>query len=544
MATQWARIYRSPARWSPWEKSVAAAVALYFIWPLLTTRSIANIVDSVESSSRSTLSSLDLETRFDRSIILSEKEQKADEVLARIRSTESLAFQVSGTFPPHLRFPVAKPLMEESELYTLLRQMPKGGILHGHLEAMVDMKWLINTTVEGEHGSTCFVRYEEKTVPTFDQAVARKEKFAFFKFASSSSGLPPDEGWATCKEVRDAFPGGANAYDSHLELQNSVIRDIFKNDDAAWAQFLMSFEMLGSILRYDPMFEAYIGRLIQQFYEDGILYVEIRMFKWETYLANGDTKPFSAVLRSVRRIVAKFKQTHPDFQDLRFVWQEVRSLDNSVIAASIGEAIQYRKSHPDQIVALDLVGHEVTRSLDEVLQTLVQGQRTAKRAGVSLPLVLHAGETQRCGPAPDANLVDALLLGTKRIGHGIALSRHPGLIKRVIDQNIAVEVAPISNQMLGYVKDLREHPVIDLLLSGVQVTLAPDDPMLYGYEGVTPDYYQVYMAFESLDLRSLKQLSLNGITFSGLTRAEQRTAKIVWDRRWKDWVDFVIASGK
>jgi adenosine deaminase CECR1 len=41
-----------------------------------------------------------------------------------------------------------------------------------------------------------------------------------------------------------------------------------------------------------------------------------------------------------------------------------------------------------------------------------------KALGLEVPLILHAGETLGDGDATDGNLYDAILLGTKRIGHG------------------------------------------------------------------------------------------------------------------------------
>ena len=44
-------------------------------------------------------------------------------------------------------------------------------------------------------------------------------------------------------------------------------------------------------------------------------------------------------------------------------------------------------------------------------------ERVAK-LGLDLPLILHAGECLGDGDEVDGNLYDAILLGTKRIGHG------------------------------------------------------------------------------------------------------------------------------
>ena len=48
----------------------------------------------------------------------------------------------------------------------------------------------------------------------------------------------------------------------------------------------------------------------------------------------------------------------------------------------------------------------------------------------------------------DDNLLDAVLLNTTRIGHGYALPKHPDVLSIVKKKMIAVEVNPISNQVI------------------------------------------------------------------------------------------------
>lgn len=54
--------------------------------------------------------------------------------------------------------------------------------------------------------------------------------------------------------------------------------------------------------------------------------------------------------------------------------------------------------------------------------------------------------------------IDAVLLGTKRIGHGFAIVKYPNIMKMVKERKIGIEVNPISNQVLKLVDDLRNHP--------------------------------------------------------------------------------------
>lgn len=76
------------------------------------------------------------------------------------------------------------------------------------------------------------------------------------------------------------------------------------------------------------------------------------------------------------------------------------------------------------------------------------------------PVILHAGES--CERKND-NLYDAILLDTLRIGHGFKLAQHPELIEIVKEKQICLECCPVSNLVLGYVLDMRCHPVRSLL---------------------------------------------------------------------------------
>ena len=51
------------------------------------------------------------------------------------------------------------------------------------------------------------------------------------------------------------------------------------------------------------------------------------------------------------------------------------------------------------------------------------------------------------GMSVDANILDALLLNTSRIGHGYAIMKHPHIRKLLRERDIAIEVNPISNQV-------------------------------------------------------------------------------------------------
>ncbi|TPX60221.1 adenosine deaminase [Powellomyces hirtus] len=516
---------------------IAALASLSVVTPLAVSSSASNLDYESSFKSREEWLNLDNATRFDRDIRLTPLELKTNAYLMKLRLEEGEALAKTSLFPPTLRFPVAKPIIEKTKLFEAIRTMPKGGYLHAHLEALADIQWMIRSAVAYP---TCHIKFDPVKYRTYSVNDTGSVLLARFQFTSASLS---SRDWVQCNVARNAYPGGPTAFDTHLELTNTLIPDVYPTEDIAWARFMLTFAMLGDLIRYQPMFEQYITRFLHTSLDDGITYAEIRISKWDNYDEASQVVPFRAVLDSVRRLVTAFKVSHPDFQDLKFVYQDVRFNTHANIAASLKDAIALRQSHASQIVGFDLVGHEVTAPLTNLVTLLKNGKRAAAQAGVDLPFMLHAGETLRSGVAPDTNLVDALLLGSKRLGHAFSLAHHQGLIEKVRDMDVAVEVAVISNQMLGLVTDIRQHPVIDLLLRGVQVALASDDPSVFGYEGVSFDFYQVYMSFESLDIASLKKLSMNGITYSGMTKKERAHAMRIFNKRWDAWIAVFAAQG-
>ena len=66
-----------------------------------------------------------------------------------------------------------------------------------------------------------------------------------------------------------------------------------------------------------------------------------------------------------------------------------------------------------------------------------------KKFNTTLPFIFHGGESLKY--RGNDNLVDLVLLNTKRIGHGLNLVRHPYLIELVKENNICLELCPVSN---------------------------------------------------------------------------------------------------
>ena len=132
------------------------------------------------------------------------------------------------------------------------------------------------------------------------------------------------------------------------------------------------------------------------------------------------------------------------------------------------------------------------------------------------------------------NVIDALLLNATRMGHGYAIAKHPEAKKLARAKNIPIEVNPISNQVLGLVKDLRNHPVAPLIQEGFPLVISSDDPGLWDAKGLSYDFYSAFMAMASktMNLKLLKKLVDNSMDYSTLKGQELEQCKSIVQTRW------------
>lgn len=113
-------------------------------------------------------------------------------------------------------------------------------------------------------------------------------------------------------------------------------------------------------------------------------------------------------------------------------------------------------------------------------------------------------------------------------------------------RGIAVEVNPISNQVLSLVKDLRNHPAAQLFANNFPVIVSNDDPGLWGSKALSYDFYLAFMGImsQNSDLRALKQLALNSITYSNMDAKQKDSVMILWKKKWCDFIDKLVNSSQ
>ena len=92
-----------------------------------------------------------------------------------------------------------------------------------------------------------------------------------------------------------------------------------------------------------------------------------------------------------------------------------------------------------------------------------------------IPFTIHAGEA--AGPE---SVWEAINMGAKRIGHGIAAARDEKLMRYMAGHGIVVEMCPTSNLQTGAVRDIRDYPLRTFLEYGIPVTVNSDNCTVSG----------------------------------------------------------------
>jgi adenosine deaminase CECR1 len=432
--------------------------------------------------------------RLGAALVLSAEEEAADRRLVSLRDSEKE--RLGAYFPPSHSFLLEKTrrLIEESPLLEVMRRLPKGGILHVHGAAGGDLHWLVSYAT---YRPDCYMYLG-------DEGSTERGTLRFF-------AQPPGGHWRPVVALRSAAPD-PRAFDEEI-YRSITLGEEDHNAPDIWEEFRRCFRRAFGLFDDEETRAGHWPRMLADLIDDDVQYVEFRGWPVD-----------EAVVREARL-------RDPDF-DVKFIPAAGRSSDQQGVRGALGRTLAEREREPGRVVGFDLVDEEDrTHSTLFFAPELLDARLEAGRRGLTLPLFLHSGETSR---AEDGNLYDAVLLGARRIGHGLALVRHPLLMEMVRERGIAIEVCPISNQVLGYVGDLRAHPAVAFINAGIPVVLSPDDPGIMRHT-LSHDFYEAFMAWE-LDLRDLKQLAMGSLLYSAMGPQEKERALAAWRRRWAEFV--------
>jgi len=436
--------------------------------------------------------------------VLNEAEEKLDSLLASYKAALLAENETDRLYKMNL---LSNRNLWDSDLYRLVRDLPKGADLHVHATALVPAWKLIS-----------FVKaHRELVVDPEDGHI----------YHENESGY-----------VRDCcYP----------------LADLLENGFLTPEELEKKWSMLGKAHSENvwEYFEKLLGLFESIEYDYGTLY-DYYVFAFEDYIANNVTHlEIHAVLSDdrnkalelasvIKKAFFHVKDSHPDFSvsvicaGLKYIGvdeREIRTyLENAVwLSEHLKNDYRADEVHPF-IIGFDLLNEEDKSVPLKNLAPLLLDYRNRYP---DFHFFIHCGESLM---AQSDNLVDAYLLGAKRVGHGMNLYRYPKLLGRYAENEICLECCVISNQTLKYTKDIRLHPGAEYLKRGVTVSLCSDDPVCQEHEQLTDDFFAAVVCWD-LTLCDVKQLAINSILYSGADAKQKSALVAAWKRAWLSFVE-------
>lgn len=467
----------------------------------------------------------------------SSAEIEAGRILHKIREYErndaSLYGNIAGEAVPHAgtrdmggRFLVNRERIEKTRVFSIAKEMPKGAHLHLHFNTALPPARLLIYARDVSVQKHMFIRSNRPLVTSsdfshveteivlsvlpHDEKTARGNIFSPQYDPDWTSRPPRSDCWMNLLEFRRQFP-------PHLPLQDDDAEDrqhehalgldlaerwicekmIITTDRAyghgqttngAWACFNQGTRALKGLTNYESAYRRYIGDAIDGMMADKVMYAEIRDMLFNKTIVSDDGLRQLGHFEQMRMVceeVEKKTQSliHPEAFPfgLKIIYSTPRSIPRDAMMVELENCLALKLAYPSLICGFDLVGAEDRKNhIGHYADLLVAFSQTCRELSISIPFIFHAGESLLDAGGtnnPDnSNLYDALLLGAKRVGHGVAILKHPTLVEAFKKERICLELCPVSNELLGLCGNIREHAFTALLNQGLPCTLNADNP--------------------------------------------------------------------
>jgi adenosine deaminase CECR1 len=433
----------------------------------------------------------------------------------------------AGTFAE--RFEQIKKTAPPKALYRLLQALPKGADLHQHFNhSNLAEDWLrLATDPRVVQGNGFYTRLRPRDCPS----VPPLSGVRFHNVQRSTyERLPP------CRK-EEYVPLAALSPSEQAEWLSALRID--RPGEGREEFFEQLGPRIGELGRGGNLASAMLLENLRRFGREGLRYAEIQIAGPRFLTAAGEPLEVEQAVQVLRRAVTgggAQAGSQTGGVTARFIAIAVRSSADA--EAQLERAAALVARHRDLWVGVGFAGREQD-DRGHPLRFLETFRRVRQRHG-NIPLSLHAGEST----APGTQVRDSLLLGARRIGHGVNLLSDPQTLLLMRGGGYLVEINLISNQLLEYVTDVRQHPFAEYLRLGIPVCLNTDDRGAWD-SNMTDEYFTAVTAFDlrwdelvKLGRDSLEHSFADSELKAALLQSYQRDLAVFMKRFDKDtWAD-------
>ncbi len=232
-------------------------------------------------------------------------------------------------------------------------------------------------------------------------------------------------------------------------------------DCTSLTEYLEKFDLPLQCLQTKEGLEQAAYELVMDAAKDGVSYIEVR---FAPMLSTNKGLSCAEVIDSVVRGLKKGERESSTYAIAIVCAMRHHSLEQNL------EMLRAAKPFVGKgVCALDLAGDESAFPTSLFRELFTQ----AKEWGI--PFTIHSGE---CGSVD--NIREAIELGAKRLGHGIALEKSPELRRVCKEKGIGIEMCPTSNLQTKAVEDFNSYPLKQFLEEGLLVSVHTDNRTVSG----------------------------------------------------------------
>lgn len=413
------------------------------------------------------------------------------------------------------------------QLYTFLYALPKGGDLHNHLAGAGLADWMWQAALAQEQrGYIYYTKVRiENCVDYGHNEFGLWPYLLLFKNLQASAYQQLDEcQQSEYKRLQDLNERERAGWLNSMRLDEAYEgRDEFFN--AIWTR-------IDDLLRNPYLMADIVYRNMAAFGKEGVVYVEGQLGV-EGYLqADGSDYSTDEVAAIYRDMLAS--------KAAKATGVTVR-LQNSLLRftpdaeARLKQLYAINDRYRDLYVAVNMVGREDNDKGYPLRFLPVLRELRHKYPDINL--AIHAGEVDE----PNSHIKDTLLLGAKRIGHGVNLITDPATLTLMRYGPYMVEINLISNLLLEYVQDYSQHPFPEYLRIGVPVALSTDDRGMWD-SNMTDEYFVAVREF-NLSWEEMVQLGRNSLRYSFLEEPLKQQLLDSYDKRVQNFAKAFKAKG-
>jgi adenosine deaminase len=278
-------------------------------------------------------------------------------------------------------------------------------------------------------------------------------------------------------------------------------------------EFLNIYYEGAGVLIHEQDFYDMAWAYFTMIHAENVLHAEI-FFDPQTHTTRGIA--FETVVSGIHRACSDAQVKYGISSKLIMCF--LRDMDEDSALKTLAEALPFK----EWIFGVGLDSAEVGNPPSKFKRVYEKAQQLGFIA------VAHAGEE---GPAE--YVWDALSnLKIGRIDHGNRALDDSSLVHEIVSKQIALTVCPLSNLKLCVVKDLKEHPLREMLSANILVTVNSDDPAYFGGY-INENYLQTAKAL-NLGKEDIYQLAKNSFNASFLEDDEKKRYLGKVEEYWKN----------